>query len=311
MIHDRSIETAMANSADWLHSGPGLAPRIAWAFNTDAELSSLSMARETGDLFAVDSFGGLYRLNQLGRIQTLSRGLKNARLLRWSDSGNVGVAVCGTHEFCALDERMQVVWSSESPTVVLTAAIDPYGHNIALGLNSGENVLLSIDRRKLQQFKSAQPLKFLDFCVDKQRLCGAAEYGHLCVHRFDGTEVWSEKIWSTVGDLSITEGIRSIYLAGFAHGVQCFDHRGNTRTSFVVEGTPAKVSASYFGERLVVATVERHLYWLDADGALLWAAETPDDVVSLVCDPLGEWLVVGFASGRILRLDWETARPDR
>lgn len=296
----------MMNSTDWLHSGPGLAPRVAWAFNTDAELSGLSMARETGDLFAVDSSGGLYRLDQTGRIQTLSRGVKNARILRWSDTGDVGLAVCGTHEFCALDINMKVVWSSESPTEILSAAIDPYGHNFAMGLASSENVLVSIDKKKLGQFTSARPLKFLEFCVDRKRLCGAAEYGHLCVHRFDGTEVWSEKIWSTVGDLSITEGIRSIYLAGFAHGVQCLDHRGSTRTSFVVEGTPSRVSASYFGERLVVSTVERHLYWLDSDGALLWAAETPEDVASLACDPLGEWLIVGFASGRILRLDWES-----
>lgn len=299
----------MLNSTDWLHSGPGLAPRIAWAFNTDAELSSLCQARETGDLYAVDSSGGMYRLNRAGRVQTLSRGLKNARLLKWSDTGDVGVALCGTHEFCALDGRMKVAWSSESPTEILTAAIDPYGHNVTLGLDNGDNVLLNVDRKKLGQFSSSRPLKFIEFCADKKRICGAAEYGHLCVHRFDGSEVWSEKIWSTVGDLSITEGARSIYMAGFAHGVQCFDHRGQTRTSFVVEGTPSKVAASYFGERLVVSTVERHLYWLDADGALLWAAETPDDVNSLICDPLGEWLIVGFASGRILRLDWETDSP--
>jgi hypothetical protein len=296
----------MLNSTDWLHSGPGLAPRIAWAFNTDAELSSLCQARETGDLFAVDSSGGMYRLNRAGKIQTLSRGLKNARLVRWSDKGDVGIAVCGTHEFCALDARLKIAWSSESPAEVLTAAIDSYGHNVALGLDNADTVLLNVDRKKLGQFHTAKPLKFIEFCVDKKRICGSADYGLLCLHRFDGSEVWSEKNWSTVGDLSITEGARAIYMAGFAHGVQCFDHRGSTRTSFVVEGTPSKVAASYFGERLVVSTAERHIYWLDSDGALLWAAETPDDVASLVCDPLGEWLVVGFASGRILRLDWES-----
>ena len=76
------ISTAMPNSTDWLHSGPGLAPRVAWAFNTDAELISLCQARETGDLFAVDLSGGMYRLNCHGRVQTLSRGLRNARLLK-------------------------------------------------------------------------------------------------------------------------------------------------------------------------------------------------------------------------------------
>lgn len=296
----------MSKSDDWLHSGPGLAPRIAWAFNTDAELSSLTMARESSELFAVDESGGLYRIGQAGQIKSLSRGLKQARLLRWSDSGEVGVAVCASNEFCVLDETLKVIWTADSPTEILTATIDPYGHNIVLALNNGDNVVLNVDRKKLHQFSTPRPLRFLEYCVDRERFCGAAEYGHLSMHRFSGAEIWSEKIWATVGDLSITEGTKSIYLAGFAHGVQCFDQHGNTSTAFVIEGTPAKLSASYFGERLVVATVERHLYWLDADGALLWAAETPEEIVSLICDPLGEWLVVGFVSGRILKLDWAT-----
>jgi len=298
----------MNTSADWLRSGTGRAPRIAWAFTTDAELAGMVACRETGDLFAADRSGGLYRLNRTGRVESLSRGLADVRLIRWSDRAEVGVVVCGDSDVCVLDERMHVAWSTETPSPVTGMGIDAWGHNLALSLHSGDTVLLSVDRQKLGQFSTSRPLKFIEFSVGKPRLIGAAEYGLMCCHRFDGSEVWNEKILCTVGDFCVTDNSRRMFMAGFAHGVRYFDGNGRFEGSYVVEGSPSRVASAFFGERLVVATAERHLYWLDADGSLLWAAETPDVVFSLICDPLGEWLILGFSGGRILKLDWEIER---
>lgn len=292
-------------SADWLHNGTGMAPRIAWVFATEAELVDVTTARETGDFFAADRLGGLYRLNRAGRINSVSHGLKDLRLLCWNDVGDVGAVVCGDSELCVFDAQLNLAWSTESPCRILGVDIDAYGHNVVIALDNCDNVVLSVDRKKLGQFETARPLKFVQFCVGSPRLCGAADHGLLCTYDFDGSEIWTEKVWTSVGDMSVTESGKRLYIAGFAHGVQYFDKHGNSLGSYIVEGTPSKVSASFFGERLVVGTMERHLYWLDADGALLWAAEVPEEIVRLICDPLGEWIVIGFASGRVMKLDWE------
>jgi len=57
-------------------------------------------------------------------------------------------------------------------------------------------------------------------------------------------------------------------------------------------------------KRLVASTVEKGLIWLDSDGEILWFCETPEETVSVRCDPLGTGFVCGFDSGRIVRLDW-------
>ena len=292
---------------DWLTNGTGLAPRIAWSFVTDAKLVGLEMARESGDVFAVDASGGVYRLDSAGRVGAVSRGLHNARLIRWCDTGEAGLVVSEKSQFSIVDRNLNVVWTSSAPWPILAGTIDSYGHNVALSLDDGNTVLFSVEKKKLGQFSTIKSLNFLQFVSGKPGLVGAAEYGHLCRHNFEGKELWSEKMWATVGDLSISGDGKVLFLAEFAHGIQSFDARGNTMANYVVEGTPARLSVSYFGERLVVSTVERHLYWLDADGALLWAAETPDAVVSSHCAPLGEWFVAGFQSGRVVRLDWESA----
>ena len=284
----------------------GLAPGIAWTFATDAELVSLDQARETGDLFAVDSSGGVYRLDRRGRIGAVSRGLHDVHTLHWSDTGDVGLVIAGDDNFSLLNESLEIAWTSSAPRQIVGSAIDAYGHNVVLSLDGGNNVIFNVDREKTGSFTTLHPLKFLEFIVGRPGIIGAAEYGLLCRHDMDGNEVWSEKLWATMGDMSIIQDGKSIYLAQFAHGVQSYDVYGSSLAAYIVEGTPSRVSASFFGERVVVATVEKQLFWLDSDGALLWAAETPEEAVALICDPLGEWLIIGFQSGRVMRLDWES-----
>lgn len=292
---------------EWLKSGTGLPPRVAWSFGTDAELTCMEMARESGEIFAVDASGGVYRINRLGKVQSVSRGLHNVDFVRWCDTGDAGLVVADKRLFSIVDRELHVLWTSKAPWPILAGSIDSFGQNVAVSLEDSNTVLFGVDKNKTGQFTTTKPLNFLHFVSGKPGLIGAAEYGHLCRHKLDGDELWSEKTWSTVGDMSISGDGKKIFVAQFAHGIQSFDARGDTLSNYVVEGTPSRLSVSFFGERLVVCTVERHLYWLDSDGALLWAAETPDEIVSLKCDPLGEWLIVGFKGGRIVRLDWEVA----
>ena len=121
---------------------------------------------------------------------------------------------------------------------------------------------------------------------------------------WSGESVWQQKLWSNAGGFSMTGDAETIYLAAYHHGVQTFDGDGENIGAYVVEGTVSRVSASFEAQRLIAATLERHLYWLDVDGQMLWAAETPEDVAAVRCDPLWEWAVCGFDSGRIARLDW-------
>lgn len=296
----------MRGAPQWLSDGTGLPPGVAWAFATEAELAGVTMARETGEFLALDKSGGLYRLTRQGRIQALTHGLSDARLVAWSDRGNAGVVVRGTDEFCLLDERLNVVWSATTPHPVVGVTMDAWGHNVALSFDNSQCAIINVDRQKLAEFTTHRPLRFLRFAVGTPRLIAAADYGLLCCHQFDGSELWSDRITSPVGDMSITEAGRTVFLAGFAHGIQAFDEFGNSAATYGLEGSAERISVSFFGERLAVTTAEQHLYWFDADGSLLWATRTPEPVCSLVCDPLGEWLVLGLSSGRLLKLDWES-----
>ena len=96
-----------------------------------------------------------------------------------------------------------------------------------------------------------------------------------------------------------------LHIAAFNLGVQGFSiDDGASHGSYLVDGTPNHVACSYADHRLVVTTLERHLYLLDSHGELIWAARLSDDAVAVECEPLGSGFACGLASGRVVWLDW-------
>jgi hypothetical protein len=119
-----------------------------------------------------------------------------------------------------------------------------------------------------------------------------------------GEQIWNEKLWSNVGDMAVSGDGRNLYLAGFTHGVQVFDGEGGSaQGAFVTEGTVSLVSCGYAKKVLVAATLERHLFAVNDAGESQWNLTMPEDLNRVLMSPLADWLVLGFNSGRIVRLD--------
>ena len=290
---------------EWLAASRGTRPTVRWSFATDAPLVGLELARETGEVLAADASGGLYLLDRRGQVVSLSRGFHALGALAWSDVGTGGALVMGETRLCRLNRQLKVDWSLDLPDVIRTIAVDPFGQYVAVCLAGGGNVVFDPHKRQVGAFDTMRPLSFVQFLSSEPTLIGAADYGLLTCHDLQGRELWSERPWSNVGDLGVTGSGDSISLAGFNQGIQKFDGSGHSLGSHVVEGTASRLSTSFIPRRLIVATIERHLHWLDGDGELLWAAQLPEEIIRVRCAPLGTAAVCGLTTGRILRLDWE------
>jgi len=295
------------NSPDdlyWLDAGRGLGPEQHWSFAADAPLVSLDFAREAGEVIASDETGGVYLLDRRGQIIALTRGLQVLQEVAWSDDGSGGAAVVDESTLCFLNHQLKMEWTQQFPESILTIDISPYGNHVVVCFANGENRIFDRTRALVGRFETMRPLRFARFLGEQAGLIGAADYGLLCRYRLSGNAAWSESLWSNVGDLTVTGDGESIYLASFSYGIQRFDGQGENRGAYIVDGSPSHVDSSWRNKRLIVSTVERHLYWLDADGEMLWATAVPDEVVKLHCDAVGRGVVCGFRSGRILSLAW-------
>ncbi len=289
---------------DWVRKGRGIGPSVRWTFTTEAPLTGLALARETGEVLAADEIGSLYRIDRRGEYSAVNRIREPIRQVAFSDDGQFAAALAGETQVHRFDRQLQTQWHLDLPEQCLQVAIDPYGQYIAVSLADGGNLIFNAQKRRVAGFASIRPLTHLKFLTAEPALLGAAEHGLLCCHSLTGDCQWEEKLWSNVGRLAATGDGELIYIAGFNHGVQTFDGSGAPIGSYIVEGTVNRIATSYEPHRLIASTVEKHLYWLDADGELLWATVTPEHVAQLSCDPFGEWAVCGFANGQVICLDW-------
>ena len=93
-------------------------------------------------------------------------------------------------------------------------------------------------------------------------------------------------------------------MAGFAQGIQAFDGlTGDTRGTFVCDGTVGLVCCGFVKRNIVAYTLERTLFSVDDSGNPKWNVTVPEDVQRIILSPLGDFIICGFNSGRIMRFD--------
>jgi hypothetical protein len=288
----------------WTRGGVGPAPRSLWSVSTEGRLTHLALAWEADEVLAADDSGGLYLIDAAGRLKGLTRGLRGITALAFADDGGCAAIGYDGQKVALVDRSLSITWSVSLYDKVVGVALDPFGRHLAVALGNRDVRIYTATRRRVADFEVVRPLRFLRFSAAEPKLVGAAEDGLLAAYGIAGKPLWDQRLFATCGDMAASGDASLILLAAFAHGVQRFDGTGTNRGTFVVEGTPARLSTCYDGSRLAVATLERHVYWTDRNGNLRWGGTAPDEVVAVRSDAAGASFVVGMASGRIERLGW-------
>jgi hypothetical protein len=288
----------------WLTTGDGTPPELGWSFETIKELVCMDHARESGEIVVGDAAGTIYRLDRWGTVLSVTRGLRDLNALSWSDTGETGAVLFGEAQFCLFKSDMKLDWSIDLPQDGLDIAIDPFGRYIAVSLSDGETLIFNAHKKRVGRYETLRPLRYLEFRVTEPAVLGVADYGSICCHDLKGNELWHGPILSNIGDISAAGSGDLIFLAAYNHGVQAYDGDGNHHASYIVDGTVNHVGTSFIGHRIAASTIERHLYWINGDGKTVWTTTVDEDVRSILCDPLGKWLICGFASGAIHRLNF-------
>jgi hypothetical protein len=292
--------------ADWLMTtGRGDRPTLRWSFSVDAPLTDVQMSRETGEVVAADASGGLYLIDRRGQVRALTRTRHAVSRLAWSDTGTSGAAVLDENLVGWFDRQLQIQWTRDLPDEILSIAMDPYGTHVALGQADGINLVYSQSNKKVSRFETLRPLRHILFLANQTDLLVASEYGLTGRYSLAGAPVWTSKLWSTVGDITATGDGRSLFLAGFAQGIQAFDgQKGTARGTFLCDGTVGLVTCGFAKRNIVGYTLERTLFGVDDAGNPQWNVTVPEDIQKIILSPLADFMICGFTSGRIMRFDF-------
>jgi len=293
----------MPETSDWLLVGTGRSPELRWSYQTEAPLITIRLARETGELLAVDANNSLYVLDPDGKLLAMGQGRASVSDVAWSDTGAGGVAAVD-RTLVSFDRRLRVGDTKELPRPVSGIAIESHGHFVAVSTEDCFTSVFDEHGKRVQRFEVIQPLIFLDFLVETPAIVGVGEYDVFCCHEFAGRQLWHEKLWSNVGDMSVSGDGDAILLAAFNHGLQRYDVDGKNRGTYQIGQTVCRVATDYAVRRIAASSIEGDFFWLNGTGEIVFQAKPPSEVVRIVCDPRGSGCVVGQKSGRIERLEW-------
>ena len=166
-----------AGSEEWLYSGRGVAPTLRWSFTVDAPLTDLRVARETGEILAADSSGGLYLLDRRGRMISLIRTRHAIQRIAWADTGVGGAAALDDRTVVWFDRKLQFNWNREVPDDVLGLATDPHGTHVAISMADGVTAIYTAANRKVSRFETIRPLRYIQLLTTEMQLLAAAEHG--------------------------------------------------------------------------------------------------------------------------------------
>jgi len=290
---------------DWMHKGTGRPPDMVQSFRSDAKMTGFEHMREAGDFAVSDEIGTLYLLDPLLNVSRLNRLQEPARQLAWSDTGDFGSALIGEHSIARISHKLKIVWTVDVPFSCSTIAIDPYGVFTLVASKDGGVIMLDDRGKRAATFETMRPLAHAEFLIDDPIVVVAADHGLLAAYGVGGHKIWEQTLWSNVGDLDVVQKTSRICLAALNQGLQIYNGQGDTEASMIVEGTVNRISTSYAGDQAFAATVENHIYRIDADGELLWAAVADEAIrktISHAIDPVG---VIVFANDRAFRVAWE------
>ena len=296
----------MAGSGlDWLTPHRGRVPHLRWQFRPDNPVATAVHLREAGDTIVLDELGHLYRVDRRGQLVSINRLRDPLVQIAWADTGTLGVAVAGDRHLVVLDGSLKVLWQTDAPEDILGVAVDPFGNYLAASLADRGTIVFSRHKKKVSSFETIRPLVHLQFLASDPILIVAADHGLLAGFSLGGEKLWEEKVLSGIGSLAVASDGSKIVLAGFTHGVPIHDEVGDALGSRMVEGTATRAAADITCDRLLVATLEQSLFWVDVDGEVLWAGRTPEPVAALAVDPFGEFIQPALPDQGVLRLHWE------
>jgi hypothetical protein len=278
-----------------------------WSLPLQSRPRGLCLAREKGWLLAWDENNWLYLLNRNGERQAQRHGGDSGLTAACcADDGSAYAAVGGQGEVWWFAPDLMPRWQRSLGAPAVAAALDPFGHCLAVTDARGRLTLYDRKGRVLGESETPRPLCHLAFVPEAPRLVGAADFGLLACFDPAGRCVWREGLVSHVGSLGVS-GAGRIAVACFTEGLRFYDLDGNKEGGFALP-EPCRLAALTFdGAKALATGLGNRLLLLDRSGRTLESTELESPAAGLALGALGDSAAVALSDGRVVAFDFRPA----
>jgi hypothetical protein len=273
-----------------------------WSQFIQAEPCGLSLAREKGWLLAWDRSQWIYLLNQAGQVQAQVRFPGTIAQCALADDGSGAVVAGREGELRWLAPDLTIRWERTLENPLTAAAVDPFGHFLAISDSRGILHLFDAGGKTLAKSQAPRPLQHIAFISGLPLIACCADYGLVGAVDKEGTWRWREALVLNLGDLSVNAEGTSILLACFSEGLHHFNSDGKAQPRIATPEPCRLIAQSFDGDRLLVAGMTNHMFCLDRSGQILCRHSLDKPLAAVAFGPRGDSAYVALLGGDVVKL---------
>jgi hypothetical protein len=276
--------------------------RLVWSHKLPGCPLGMGLAREKGLVLAWDAKHWLTLLNRAGQRQSQAPAPRPLAVACCSDDGSAFVACGQSGEVWWLAPDLKPRWERSVRHQVSAAALDPFGHYLAIADSSSHLRVFDRTGRVLANLQTPRPLCHLAFVPEAPLFVGAADFGLVACFDLSGQEQWHIGLVAHCGSLAVSGDGSSIVLACFSEGLRRYDLKGHCHGRLAGDEAYRRASVSYDGRRLLTADATHQLAVRDSYSTL---ATTPLEcpIAALSLAALGERAFVALENGQVTAFD--------
>jgi hypothetical protein len=281
-----------------------------WNWFSHGPLRGLTLERESLSIVAWDDARHLYRLRVSGTVESEVRLADPIRLLATSDTGAGTFVLTEPMAVQRLDRAGRAGHSFSLPFEPTTIATDPFGEYVAFASSDARLSVMDRLGRCVASVSTPQPYRHLAFLPSRGQIVAAAEQGIIACHDLRGNLLWKETMYSTVGSLAVDYTGRMIAIASFGYGIVRYSPQGRREGAYQLPRSPHLVGVDFDAQRMVAGSVDGFVLAMNYEGQVLGERPLAEKPIGLAIDPLGRFVVMGFASGEVRFLEWSSLLQD-
>ncbi len=198
-------------------------------------------------------------------------------------------------------------WQRPLPQRATALAVEPLGRCVAVADAGGTLHLIDARGQTLWQATTPRPLHHLAFVAEKPVLVGAADFGLVLCFGESGECLWRDGLVAHVGSLAVSGDGGCMLLACFSDGLYRYNTAGPQQQRIPLETACPLAALSYAGDGLLTADRQNRLFLRDDKGAIQDQVSLDSPAVALALGALGDYAVVGLASGAVLHFEGRPA----
>ncbi len=270
-----------------------------WTRSVQAPARGVALARERSWILAWDQTHWLYLFDHCGHRQAQIRPPSDVVHACSADDGSAYVAIGAGGEIWWLTPDLTIRWQLNLTPPLVAVALDPFGQYLAVSDQRGVVHLFTCLGQMVATVQSPRPIHHLAFVPTAPLIAASADFGLVGAFDLTGQWHWRDAVVVNVGGLATSGGASQILLACFSHGLQGYGKGGENLGRIPVDVPCRLVSATFDGQRLLVADMGSQLILCDRAGHKLAGFSCPAPVAALALSALGDHTVVGLTDGSV------------